>query len=73
MAAEHISDMSMGELRAFVESIIEEHMGPPRSLSYRQQGKRSIEEVLTSMRANLWTPPAGAKSSLEMLREDRDR
>lgn len=73
MATEHISDMSMGELRAFVESIIQEHMGPPRSLSYRQQGKRPIEEVLASMRANLWTPPAGAKSSLEMLREDRDR
>ncbi len=73
MAAEHISDMSLSELRALVESIIEEHMGPPRSYSYRQQGSRSIEDVLASMRANLWTPPPGTKSSVEMLREDRDR
>jgi hypothetical protein len=73
MAAERISDMSMDDLRAFVESIIEEHMRLPRPLSYRQQGNRPVREVLESIHANLWTPPAGAKSSLEMLREDRDR
>ena len=72
MTAQHISDMSINDLRAFVESIIEERMGPPRTLSYRQGGERPVEEVLESMRANLWSPPPGSKSSLEMLREDRD-
>jgi hypothetical protein len=49
-----------------------EHLGPRRAYAYQQQGSRPVEEVLESMRANLWTLPAGAKSSLELLREDRD-
>jgi hypothetical protein len=64
--------MSLGKLRTFVESIVREHLEPRRAYSYQQQGSRPVEEVLESMRANLWTPPAGAKSSLEILREDRD-
>jgi hypothetical protein len=64
--------MSLGKLRAFVESIVREHPGSRCAYSYQQQGSRPVEEVLESMRANLWTPPTGAKSSLEMLREDRD-
>jgi hypothetical protein len=68
-----LSEMSREELRAFVESIIEEHMAPPHTYSYRQGGERPVEDVLASMRANLWTPPPGARSSLDLLREDRDR
>jgi hypothetical protein len=33
---------------------------------------RSMEEVFESIDRNMWTPPPGAKSSLELLREDRD-
>jgi len=32
-----------------------------------------MKEVVKSIEENRWTPPPGAKSSLEMLREDRDR
>lgn len=35
--------------------------------------QRSLEEVLASIDRNRWTPPPGAKSSLELLREDRER
>ncbi len=73
MTAQSVSDMNIGDLRAFVESIIEERLGTSRAFSYRQQGDRPVEEVLQSMRDNLWTPPPGSKSSLEILREDRDR
>ncbi len=34
---------------------------------------RTLEEVFESIDRNMWTPPPGAKSSLELLREDRDR
>jgi regulator of protease activity HflC (stomatin/prohibitin superfamily) len=34
---------------------------------------RTLEEVYESIDRNMWTPPPGAKSSLELLREDRDR
>lgn len=33
---------------------------------------RTYEEVLASIERNRWTPPPGAKTSLELLREDRD-
>lgn len=38
-----------------------------------EEDHRTLEEVLDSIDANRWTPPHGAKSSLELLREDRDR
>jgi hypothetical protein len=34
---------------------------------------RSVEEVFASIDANMWTPPPGAPTPLEYLREDRDR
>lgn len=38
-----------------------------------KEDTRSLEEILDSLDRNRWTPPAGAKSSYELLREDRDR
>lgn len=34
--------------------------------------QRSVEEVLAEIERDQWTPPPGAKSSIELLREDRD-
>jgi hypothetical protein len=34
---------------------------------------RSLEEVFASIDRHMWTPPPGAKSSLELLREDREQ
>jgi hypothetical protein len=36
------------------------------------EDNRTLEEVFDSIDANRWTPPPGAKTSLELLREDRD-
>lgn len=38
-----------------------------------EEDHRTLEEVYKSIDENMWTPPPGAKSSLELLREDRDR
>lgn len=73
MAAERMADMSMQELRGFVEAIVEQRAKSIHPLPYQQRGRRSMKEVLQSMRQSLWTPPPGAKSSLELLREDRGR
>jgi hypothetical protein len=35
--------------------------------------RRTLDEIRESVRKNRWTPPPGAKSSLELLREDRER
>jgi hypothetical protein len=65
--------MTVQQLREFIEAVVEQRTQSPKPLPYRQQGQRPMKEVVRSMRENLWTPPPGAKSSLELLREDRDR
>ncbi|GIK64920.1 MAG: hypothetical protein BroJett018_27140 [Chloroflexota bacterium] len=37
-----------------------------------EEDHRTMEEVYKSIDENMWTPPPGAKSSLELLREIRD-
>ncbi len=73
MASEHVSDMTVQELRDLIEAIVEQRAQSPKPVPYQQKGRRSMKEVLESMRKNRWTPPPNAKSSLELLREDRDR
>lgn len=73
MAADRVADMTMAELRAFVETIIDQRAHSTRPQPYRQQSDRPVAEIVEAMRRNVWTPPPGAKSSLEMLREDRER
>jgi hypothetical protein len=70
MAADRVADLTMEELETLIERIVAKRAGG-YWLS-RKRG-RSVAEVLESMRKNIWTPPPGARSSLEMLREDRDR
>lgn len=70
MASERVGDMTKTELEAFVNRVISTRF--PRHV-YVQQSDRPIDDVLKAMRKNVWTPPPGAKSSLELLREDRDR
>ena len=69
MTVNNVADMSLDELRSFVSSIVEEQL---RALP-RSAPARSWDEVRRSIEENRWTPPPGAKSSLELLREDRDR
>jgi hypothetical protein len=73
MATDRVADMSKQELRDFVEAIVEQRAKSVHPMPYQQKGGRSMKEVLQSMRQSLWTPPPGAKSSVELLREDRDQ
>ena len=72
MATERVGDMSMQELRKFVEAIVEEKNQQKVRISTRPESKRSVKEILDSIDQHRWTPPPGSKSSLEFLREDRD-
>jgi predicted RNase H-like HicB family nuclease len=38
----------------------------------KQDSSRSLSEIFASIDQLIWTPPEGAKSGLEMIREDRD-
>lgn len=67
MAAKQIRDMTLEELGEFVERIVDRRLRLVKSTD-----TRTTAEVNESIRRNRWTPPPGAKSSLELLREDRD-
>jgi hypothetical protein len=74
MATHQVAEMTIRELRDFVESIIDERMGQrghrsPRRLS----SDRPIEDVLEEIPRIRHTPPTGTPSVVELLREDRDR
>lgn len=69
MATDRVGDMTIEELKALVEKVVERRMGNIRQLG----SKRSVQEVLDDIDKHLWTPPAGTPSVIELIREDRDR
>ena len=64
MALDRVTDMTVDELKALIDQRIQEALKP--------RDTRSVQEILESIDRNMWTPPPGAKSTLELLREDRD-
>ena len=72
MADQKIADMTLSDLEALIAQIVDRRI-KKSSLHERPKDTRSREEVLESINRNRWTPPPGAPSTLEMLREDRDR
>ncbi len=71
MASERIREMTDEEFKQWVFELVDERLRD--KYPYVQHSDRPVAEILKSMRENIWTPPPGAKSSLELLREDRDR
>jgi len=69
MATERVGDLTIDELKAIIRETVKEEIKGIRQLG----GKRSVKEVLETIDRHRWTPPPGSKSSLELLREDRDR
>ncbi len=66
MATQRIADMTLEELTRLIDQRIN------RVVVSRQDDARTRAEVKASIRRNRIVPPPGAKSALEMLREDRD-
>jgi hypothetical protein len=71
MASERISDWTKEELKAFILEVIEERL--QQGISYKQKSDRPVAEVLESMRKNIWTPPPGTPSPVEILLDERER
>ncbi len=80
-----LNDLTMDELKTLISDLIdarlgqqitlEPHPGSSRILRVTgiERSGRTQAEVHASIRQNRWTPPPGAPSSLELVREDRDR
>jgi hypothetical protein len=71
MASERVGDMTRGELEDFILQVVRAHEGQP--YPYRLKSDRPVAEVLRSMRQNRIKRKPGQPSTLELLREDRDR
>ncbi len=72
-----VANMTIEELKQFVEETIDERL--TRLLGTFDTSEESTEddnltwdEIRASVERHRWTPPPGAKSSLELLREDRN-
>lgn len=69
MNPNRVGDMTLEELKALIRETVGEQRRGMRQLG----GRRSVKEVNESIRRHRWTPPTGGSSSLDLLREDRDR
>ena len=67
MAAQRIVDMTLDDLNQLIEQTVDRRLGLVKS-----EDTRPMSEVNQSIRQHRWTPPPGSKSTLELLREDRD-
>lgn len=73
MATHSIGEMSLQELTALIDARIRQSQVTSGPKPYLTSSSRAMEDVLASMRRNLWTPPADAPGTGELLRQDRDR
>jgi hypothetical protein len=69
MAAERIADMTRAELEEMVIRIVDQRV----QQRYRGNDTRTVQEINESIRRHRRTPKPGTPSTLELLREDRDR
>lgn len=70
MTVEAVVPMTRDELDTFVRNIVQEEKG---TRVYRQVSNRPMSEVFEEIRKHRIIPKPGQPSTLEMLREDRDR
>ena len=72
-----IAHMTMDELKKVIDGVIDERLtrllGTFEIAEAPDDNAPSWDEIRASVERYRWTPPPGAKSSLELLREDRDR
>ena len=76
MASERVGDMTMDELKAVIQrEVIARDLENDRIKRSNTQrtDNRSVKEILESIERHRITPPPGSPSTLELLREDRDR
>lgn len=76
-----IANMTLEELQQLIDRRIDERLtgmlgefevDEEEFLTDDEADTRTWEQVKQDIERNRWTPPPGAKSSLELLREDRD-
>jgi hypothetical protein len=85
MNSEHNQAVTLETVRALIDARIDERMAALRHLYHidesgtaqflfpEQHDTRTLAQLFETIEQRRWTPPPGAKSSVELIREDRDR
>jgi hypothetical protein len=60
--------MTLEELEIFIEKTVQHQLQRFTLVP----DSRTLDEIFDSIEEHRWTPPVGAKSPLDLLREDRD-
>jgi hypothetical protein len=73
-----IANMTLEDLKKFVEKALDKRLTQlfgtfEIPAEPNEDDGRTWDEIRTLVAQHRWTPPQGAKSSLELLREDRER
>ncbi len=70
-----LDKMTLEELEIWIDARIDEKLQSFMMLLMTddEPDDRTWEQVKVDIERDRWTPPPNAKSSLELLREDRDR
>jgi hypothetical protein len=72
-----VQNMTLDDLKKFVEQTVDERLSRllgTLEIADEPQMDENLtwDDVRAAVERHRWTPPPGAKSSLELLREDRD-
>lgn len=68
-----VGDMTLDELEALVQEIVRREAAEQGQTQASNAVERTLDEVFASIDQNMIVLPPNAKSSLELLREDRER
>jgi len=71
MQARKVADMTVEELKALVNGLVDERIDQLQTTKPIDHNK--LKQVMASIERHRWTPAPGTPSVVEMLREDRDR
>ncbi|MEO1095859.1 MAG: hypothetical protein AAFX01_13270 [Cyanobacteria bacterium J06638_28] len=66
----NIANMTLEDLKALIAEVVNEQMSRWQS---SESDHRTADQVLATMDKLRWTPPVGSPSTIDLLREDRDR
>ncbi len=76
MAVERVADMTLEELKGLIRREVDERWDEfqrVEDLLKLPKDNRTLDELLASIDQHRFVPPPGTPSTLELLREDRDR
>ncbi|WP_013323267.1 hypothetical protein [Gloeothece verrucosa] len=72
MKAQNISQLTLEELTALITKLVDERISQVQH-PLQAIDQEHLKKLFRSIDNHMWTPPADAPSTLELLRQDRDR